>query len=108
MSITAKEKKLLATAISNAKKRNQMYEINMEKDILDIFGVVRDFIKSERVLCYGGTAINAALDPKVMCVWGPERARDEETAAFAQEEQEKCTGDGYDQGYLSDICHGFW
>lgn len=64
MSITAKEKKLLATAISNAKKRNQMYEINMEKDILDIFGVVRDFIKSERVLCYGGTAINAALDPK--------------------------------------------
>ena len=51
---------------------------------------------------------NAALDPKVMCVWGPERARDEETAAFAQEEQEKCTGDGYDQGYLSDICHGFW
>jgi hypothetical protein len=43
-----------------------------------------------------------------MCVWGPERARDEETAAIAQEEQEKGTGDGYDQGYLSDICHGFW
>ena len=64
MSITAKESKLLATAISNAKKRNQMHEINMEKDILDIFGIVRDFIKSERVLCYGGTAINAALDPK--------------------------------------------
>ena len=51
---------------------------------------------------------NTALDPKVMCVWGPERARDDETAAFAQEEQEKGTGDGYDQGYLSDICHGFW
>ena len=51
---------------------------------------------------------NAALDPKVMCVWGPERARDGETAAVAQEEQEKGTGDGYDQGYLSDICHGFW
>lgn len=61
---TAKEHKLLMNAISNAKKRNQMHEINMEKDIIDIFGIVRQFVTSKNVLCYGGTAINAALDPE--------------------------------------------
>ena len=51
---------------------------------------------------------SSALNLKVMCMWGPEWARDEESAAIAQKEQEEGTGDGYDQGYLSDICHGFW
>ena len=43
-----------------------------------------------------------------MCVWGPERARDRESAAAATVEEEAGTGNGYNQGYISDLSHGFW
>lgn len=60
--MTTREVALLTDAISVSKKRNQEHEINMEKDVVEIFSVALAFIKSNRVLCYGGTAINAALD----------------------------------------------
>ena len=60
--VTRAEIRLLEEAVSTAKKRNQLYEIDMEKDVRDIFEIVHNFIKSKRVLCYGGTAINAILD----------------------------------------------
>ena len=64
MSVTPTESKLLSLAINSAKKRNQEYDINMEKNVVDIFGIVKRFIKTRNVLCYGGTAINAVLDEK--------------------------------------------
>lgn len=60
--VTKAEIRLIEEAVSTAKKRNQLYEIDMEKDVRDIFAIVQNFIKSKRVLCYGGTAINAVLD----------------------------------------------
>ena len=60
--VTPRELTLLQDAISASKKRNQEHEISMEKDVVEIFSTVLSFIKSKRVLCYGGTAINAALD----------------------------------------------
>jgi hypothetical protein len=60
--VTNRELVLLKDAVTASKKRNQEHEINMEKDVVEIFSTVISFIKSNRVMCYGGTAINAMLD----------------------------------------------
>ena len=63
MVITNKEKNILKDAMSKA-KLYQKKEITEGKEIMPIMNTVRLFLKQKRVLCYGGTAINAALNPE--------------------------------------------
>ena len=56
-----KEDILLKHSIDRATDRNKFIEHRSLKDLTQILSVVERFIRKEKVMCYGGTAINAVL-----------------------------------------------
>lgn len=59
-----KEELLLKNAVAKATDRNNAIQIKSDKHLEDILNIVRRFIQTEKVLCYGGTAVNAVLPRK--------------------------------------------
>ena len=58
------EATLLKDSVKRATDRNKYVENRSLKDLTKIINVVEMFLRRERVMCYGGTAINAVLPPK--------------------------------------------